>query len=75
MLRRLFINHPADVGESYFQHFGAAARFSATMFVGSLACLVHAIFPGLCVRTGSGIVRELHDRMVMNRTATRSAAE
>ncbi|RJF85846.1 DUF6356 family protein [Sphingomonas cavernae] len=75
MLQKLFTDHPADVGESYFQHFGESVRFSATMFVGSLACLVHAIIPALCVRTGSGIIRKLHDRMVVNRTKQRPFAE
>lgn len=75
MLRKLFTDHPGDVGETYFRHFGEAASFSAAMFVGSAACLVHALIPGLCVRTGSGIIRRLHDRMVVNRTMKQSASE
>lgn len=67
MLRKLFTNHPAEVGESYFKHFVAAASFSASMAVGSVACLIHAFIPGLCVGTGSGVIARLHDRMVVNR--------
>ena len=37
------------------------------MFVGSLACFVHAVFPGLCVKTGSGVINDLHRRMVTHR--------
>jgi hypothetical protein len=59
--------HLQSVGESYFQHARHAASFAAYMFVGCLACLGHAIFPFLFERTGSDIIRRLHDRMVVNR--------
>lgn len=67
MIRQFFIAHPASVGESYGQHLRHALKFSATMFVGALACLIHALVPSLCERTGSGIVARLHDRMIVNR--------
>lgn len=59
--------HLESVGESYFQHAGHAASFAAHMFLGSLACLGHAVFPFLFERTGSDVIRRLHDRMVVNR--------
>lgn len=65
--RRLFIDHPRSVDESYWQHMGQALYFSTRMFAGSLACLLHALIPGAFERTGSGIVSHLHDRMVVNR--------
>ncbi len=74
MMRKLFTEHPASVGESYLQHLAAAAGFSIRLFAGGAACLVHAIFPFLCVRTGSGIIRTLNDRMVVNRVASDSVA-
>lgn len=67
MLRTLFTEHPASVGETYFEHLGQALRFAGRMFVGSLACLVHAFLPFLCVKTGSKCITELHDCMVANR--------
>jgi hypothetical protein len=39
-----------------------------TMLVAGLACLVHALIPGLFVKTGSMAIARLHDRMIMNRT-------
>lgn len=63
-----FTRHPASVGESYFQHMRTAAGFSLAMFVGALACLAHAFFPFLCVRTGSSTITRLHRRMVTHRT-------
>ena len=68
MINRLFKAHPASVGETYFEHMGAAASFAGAMAIGALACLIHALVPALCVRTGSGIVTDLHRRMITHRT-------
>lgn len=59
--------HLLSVDESYVQHGRHALGFAAHMFVGSLACLLHALLPFLFERTGSDIIRRLHDRMVVNR--------
>ena len=40
MFKRLFLDHPASVGESYPEHFGVAARFGVTMIGAGLAVLV-----------------------------------
>lgn len=66
-LRSLFTEHPASVGETYFQHLWSATGFAATMFLGGLACLLHAIFPFAFLHTGSDRIKQLHERMVMNR--------
>ncbi|ALC10395.1 capsule biosynthesis protein [Sphingopyxis sp. 113P3] len=71
MIKHLFIAHPASVGESYGEHFRHALGFSAAMFLGALACLVHAVIPMAFTRTGSGIIARLHDRMVVNRIRNR----
>lgn len=52
--------HLTEVGEGYGEHFGKAAGFGLKMIGGGLACLVHAVFPFLCERTGSETVRQLH---------------
>ncbi len=67
MMKRLFTDHPAAVGESYTEHLGTAGRFAGRMLLGSAACLVHALLPFLFVKTGSAIISELHGRMVTNR--------
>lgn len=64
---RPFTSHPSSVGESYFQHMGTAFGFGWNMLTGGLACLIHGIFPFLCVKTGSRRVTELHHRMVTHR--------
>ena len=67
MLKRLFTEHPATVDETYGEHFLVATGFAVRLFVASLACMLHAVLPFLCVKTGSNAIALLHDRMVANR--------
>lgn len=67
MLVRLFTEHPASVGESYCGHLLQAMSFALLLLAGALACAAHALLPFLFQRTGSGIIRRLHDRMVLHR--------
>ena len=67
MIKRIFVDHPATVGETYFEHMGVSASFGAAMLRGALACFVHAIVPSLCTRTGSTVINRLHYRMVTHR--------
>jgi hypothetical protein len=64
---RLFLEHPRSVGESYLEHQRRALGFGLSLFLASLACIVHAVVPALFVRTGSEAVTRLHDRMVVHR--------
>jgi hypothetical protein len=67
MIKRAFTEHPASVGESYFQHMGMAFSFSTKMVLSGLACFIHGIFPFLFVCTGRRAIEDLHDRMVLHR--------
>lgn len=67
MIDKLFLDHPKSVGESYWEHLYMASCFSGRMLFGAVACFIHALIPGLCVKTGSKTITELHDRMVVNR--------
>ena len=69
MFRRLFLDHPDTVGESYTEHFGVAGRFGMTMIKGGLGALVHAFVPAWCKTRGSDTVAELHRQMVLKRGA------
>ncbi|MES2938467.1 MAG: DUF6356 family protein [Pseudomonadota bacterium] len=71
-LQRAFVEHPQSVGESYWQHMRASLSFAVPLLLGALAALVHAVFPFLLVRTGSGIVTRLHERMVRNRAGVKA---
>lgn len=67
MFRRLFLDHPATVGESYTEHFGVASRFGMTMIAGGLGAVVHAFVPAWCKTSGSSTVAKLHRQMVVKR--------
>ena len=73
MLHKLFTEHPAEVGETYGEHFRAAGAFGVRMIAGGVACVVHAAVPGLFVTTGSGTVNRLYQQMVAKRAAKRAA--
>ncbi len=64
---KLFTDHPASVGENYWQHLAMAFGFSFKLLIAGLACLLHALFPFLCVKTGSRMIDELHARMLAQR--------
>ena len=72
MIRRIFLDHPASVGETYREHALFAASVGWTMFVGSLACFVHALVPALFPTTGSSTIMNLHERVA---NAQRPASE
>ncbi|HLZ78396.1 MAG TPA: DUF6356 family protein [Sphingomonas sp.] len=74
MLGKLFLDHPADLGESYGEHLREASGFGLAMIGGGLACLVHAVVPALFETRGSATVARLHDKLVRKRAARRNAA-
>jgi len=67
MIRRLFLDHPASVNETYAEHAAFAAGFGGWMLLGGAAALVHAVVPGWCTRTASQILVRLHRRVVEHR--------
>lgn len=64
---KFLTTHLDEVGESYWRHLGHAFGFAVAMILGGLACLIHALFPFFCVKTGSDSIRRLHNNMVVNR--------
>jgi hypothetical protein len=69
MIDRIFLSHPRSVGESYSEHAATAARFGATMVVGGVACLIHAVLPTLFPRSASDRVKRLYAQMVARQPA------
>ena len=63
MIAKLFIDHPRAIGETYSKHARTAFSFGWRMTVGGLACMVHAIVPGIFVKTASRTVVQLDAEM------------
>ena len=59
---KLFTQHPASVGETYFEHLLMAGGFALSMFAAACVCLVHAILPFMFEKTGSRMVADLYRR-------------
>ncbi len=66
-LNRIFLDHPASVGEGYREHFSVAMSFGIRMLLAGMACMIHGVLPNLFKTTGSRQVRQLYDEMVANR--------
>lgn len=63
MLKRMFHDHPAKVGESYFEHMIFAFGFSARLFRAALAAFVHGVVPALHETTASSEVLDMNDEI------------
>lgn len=72
--QRMFRDHPRSVDETYGEHLLAAGSFGTTMVLAGLACLIHALVPGLFVNSGSAAIERLHEKMVVNRRRNRAGA-
>jgi hypothetical protein len=59
----LILEHPRAIGESYGEHARHAVTIGARMIAAGLACLVHAVLPGLFVRTASRTVDDIRSLM------------
>ena len=62
-LAALFLDHPATVHETYFQHMRFASGFAFWLGTAALAALVHAVIPALCETSASRILKRLHARI------------
>ena len=74
MFKRLFTDHPASVEETYLEHMAFALGFAGLLFLAGGAALVHALVPGLCKSTASGLIRKMHAR-IDHRGAAATPAE
>ncbi len=73
-LRRISADHPAQVGENYFEHLARATFIGLRLLGSGFACLVHALVPNAFTHTGSKDIEQLHREVVAqrNRQASRS---
>ena len=62
MYKKLFINHPQSVNETYFEHAQFAFRFSSLLFLAAFAALIHAIIPAFFEKTASLIIASLYHK-------------
>jgi hypothetical protein len=63
LIDRLFLAHPRSAGQGYFEHMRFAWSFAATMAVGTVAALLHGLFPFVCQTAAGDRVRALYARL------------
>ena len=59
----IFTDHPRSIGETYAEHAATAFSFGWHMAVGGVACMIHAVFPGVFVKTASRTIVRLDAQM------------
>lgn len=59
LLRRLFTDHPREVGEGYFEHMAQAWTFGFRLLRLSGAAFLHGATPGVCKTTVSDGIKEM----------------
>lgn len=59
MVQRIFLNHPATMNESFFQHM----IFADSLFAAAAAASVHAFIPCLLEKTASRMIARLYGRI------------
>jgi hypothetical protein len=67
MLKRLFHDHPAKAGESYFEHLAFALGFSWRLIRAGLAAFVHGLLPACFETTASSEVLAMNDEIRVRR--------
>jgi hypothetical protein len=67
LFRRLFIDHPTSVDETYWEHLSTASGFGTKMVLAGIACVIHGFLPALFTTRGSDAIGALHERMVVSR--------
>ena len=69
MWRRLFLDHPRTMGESYGEHLSRAAGFAGELLGAGCACLLHGLVPALFEHTASSAVTRLNQKMALRAAA------
>lgn len=62
--KKIFFDHPAEIGEGYFEHQKNAFRISIKLLKLSMIVTIHAIFPCLFTDTGSENIKKLNNKLI-----------
>jgi hypothetical protein len=67
MAERLFLEHPRSLGMTWTAHGIGAVVIGARLVRAGLACLVHAVVPGLFTQTAGRTVSEMYGHMTQRK--------
>lgn len=60
---RMFLEHPRSLGMSWAGHGVGAVGIGARLVGAGLACLVHAVVPGVFTQTAGKTITHMYDHM------------
>lgn len=60
---RLLFEHPRSLGMSWATHGAGAVAIGARLVGAGLACLIHAVVPGLFTQTAGKTITRMYDHM------------
>ena len=63
-LGRLFLDHPRSLGMSWAGHGAGALKIGGELIGAGMACLVHAVVPGLFTQTAGKTVTRIYQHMM-----------
>jgi hypothetical protein len=58
-LKKLFTDHPNQMGEGYIEHLICASMYGVRMIFAGFAAIIHSIFPFLFQTTASDLAKEI----------------
>ena len=64
LIERMFVDHPRSLGMSWASHGAGAVAIGARLIGAGVACLVHALIPGLFSQTAGRTVTSMHDEIL-----------
>lgn len=67
LANRLFLEHPRSLGISWARHGIGAIVIGGRLIGAGLACLVHAVVPGIFTQTAGQTVTHMYDHMTRRR--------
>lgn len=67
LMQRLFFEHPRSLGMTWAGHGFGAVAIGARLLWAGLACLVHAVVPGLFTQTAGRTVTEMYGHMTQRK--------
>ena len=67
LTQRLFVDHPRSLGMTWAAHGIGAVEIGTRLLGAGLACLVHALVPGLFTQTAGRTVSELYGHMAQRK--------
>lgn len=70
MIRKLFIDHCHEAGETYLEHLAFTVKTSATLLFSGFALFIHGFLPFLFTKTASANIKRLNATIIARAAKT-----